>query len=138
MISMGCGDGQAMNRCTSMTLGGAEVTICTCDQSLCNKSGNLILDSKLIYFISFLISIANRTMWNMKSIKLSCTSCVSNLWHSWELIIFRIPSSYYVLHCTEVRFVSFLSGGFTIMAVINPPERKLAKRISVHCTQQFC
>ena len=32
---------------------------------------------------------------------------------------------------TEVRFSSFLSGGFTIMAVINPPEMKLAKRTSV-------
>ena len=30
---------------------------------------------------------------------------------------------------------SFLSGGFTTMAVINPPERKLAKRISVDCTK---
>ena len=30
--------------------------------------------------------------------------------------------------CTEVRFASFLSGGFTTMVVINPPERKLAKR----------
>ena len=35
-------------------------------------------------------------------------------------------------HCTEVRFASFLSGGFTTMAVINQPERKLAKRTSVH------
>ena len=34
-------------------------------------------------------------------------------------------------HCTAVRLASFLSGGFTTMAVINPPERKLAKRISV-------
>ena len=33
--------------------------------------------------------------------------------------------------CTEMRFASFLSGGFTAMIVINPPERKLAKRISV-------
>jgi hypothetical protein len=33
--------------------------------------------------------------------------------------------------CTEVLFASFLSGGFTAMAVINPPERKLAKRTSV-------
>ena len=33
---------------------------------------------------------------------------------------------------TEVRFASFLSGGFTTMTVINPLERKLAKRISVH------
>jgi len=35
---------------------------------------------------------------------------------------------------TEVRFASFLSGGFTTMAVINQPEKKLAKRTSV----QYC
>ena len=35
--------------------------------------------------------------------------------------------------CTEVRFASLLSGGFTTMAVINPPEKKLAKRTSVRC-----
>ena len=35
--------------------------------------------------------------------------------------------------CTEVRFARFLSGGFTNMAVINPPERKLAKRTLVQC-----
>ena len=40
-------------------------------------------------------------------------------------------SSYCTLHCTEVHFVSLLSGGFTTMAVINPPEKKLAKRTSV-------
>ena len=34
--------------------------------------------------------------------------------------------------CTEVRFASWLSGRFTTMAVINPPERKLAKHTSVH------
>ena len=33
--------------------------------------------------------------------------------------------------CTEVRFVSLLSGRFTTMAIINPLERKLAKRISM-------
>ena len=37
-------------------------------------------------------------------------------------------------HCTEVHFASFLSGEFTTMAVINPSEKKLAKRTSVHCT----
>ena len=37
--------------------------------------------------------------------------------------------------CTEVHFASFLSGGFTTMAVINPLERKLAKCTSVHCTK---
>ena len=38
---------------------------------------------------------------------------------------------------TEVRFASFLSDGFKTMAVINPLERKLAKRISVHL-QRIC
>ena len=38
-------------------------------------------------------------------------------------------------HFTEVRFASFISGGFTIIAVINPPERKLAKHTSVHWLQ---
>ena len=31
----------------------------------------------------------------------------------------------------QVRFASFLSDGFTTMAVINPPEKKLAKCTSV-------
>jgi hypothetical protein len=31
------------------------------------------------------------------------------------------------------HFASFLSGGFTSMAVINQLDRKLAKRISMHC-----
>ena len=34
-------------------------------------------------------------------------------------------------HPAEVQFASFLSGEFTTMAVINPPERKLTKRTSV-------
>ena len=33
--------------------------------------------------------------------------------------------------CTEVRFASLLSSGFTTMAVINPPEKNLANRTSV-------
>ena len=35
------------------------------------------------------------------------------------------------VQCTEVCFASFLSGGFTSLAVITPPERNLAKRTSV-------
>ena len=38
-------------------------------------------------------------------------------------------------HCTEMRFASLLSGEFTTMAVINPPENKLAKCTSVRCVQ---
>ena len=30
--------------------------------------------------------------------------------------------------CTEVRFATFLSDGFTSMAVINPLERKVTRR----------
>ena len=38
-------------------------------------------------------------------------------------------------HCTEVRLASFLYSGFNTMAmaVINPPEMKLALRISLQC-----
>ena len=35
------------------------------------------------------------------------------------------------MHCKEVRFASFFSGEFITVIVVNPPERKLAKRISV-------
>ena len=41
-------------------------------------------------------------------------------------------------HCPEVHFASFFSGGFTTMAVINPPERKLIKCTSaLHCPEHF-
>ena len=33
-----------------------------------------------------------------------------------------------------MRFASFFSGGFITAIVVNPPERKLAKCISVHCS----
>ena len=35
-------------------------------------------------------------------------------------------------HSTKVRFANLLFGGFTAMAVINPPEKKLANCTSVH------
>ena len=44
-----------------------------------------------------------------------------------------VPSS----QRTEVRFASFISGGFTTMSVINLPESKLAKRTSVPCVDIF-
>ena len=40
-------------------------------------------------------------------------------------------------HCTEVRFASFLSSGFTSMTEINSPEKELAKCTSVQCTGQM-
>jgi hypothetical protein len=43
-------------------------------------------------------------------------------------------SSIFVTSAQRCVFASFLSGGFTTMAVINPLERKLAKRTSVQCT----
>ena len=39
------------------------------------------------------------------------------------------------IHCTEMRFASFLSGG--LITVVNPLERKLAKRTSLPSTIQF-
>ena len=37
---------------------------------------------------------------------------------------------------TEMRFASFLSGGFITVIVVNPPEKKLAKRTSVQCLKK--
>ena len=38
--------------------------------------------------------------------------------------------------CTEVRFASFLSGRFITVVVVNLPEKELAKRTSVGCTEK--
>ena len=56
--------------------------------------------------------------------------CFATSWAScyFHFILFFIFLSE---ECTEVRFASFLSGGFTTVAVINPQEEKLAKRTSV-------
>ena len=40
-------------------------------------------------------------------------------------------------HSTEVRYVSFLSGGFITAIVVNPPERKLENRTSVHSSPHW-
>ena len=48
-----------------------------------------------------------------------------------KMILYNVLSN-----CTEVRFASFLSGGFITAIVVNPPERKLAKRTSVNCTDK--
>ena len=40
------------------------------------------------------------------------------------------------LYCREVRFASFLSGGFITAIVVNPLERKLAKRTSVYWSER--
>ena len=45
----------------------------------------------------------------------------------------KCPGNVTVDHCTEVRFASLFSGGFITAIVVNPPERKLAKRTSVQC-----
>ena len=52
-----------------------------------------------------------------------------------SIFFLKLESDFFdlLIHCTIVCFASFLSGGFTTMAVINPPESKLAKRTSVHC-----
>ena len=48
---------------------------------------------------------------------------------TWKIAAFSNST----LHCLEVRFASFLSGGFITVIGVNPPERKLAKSTSVDC-----
>ena len=54
------------------------------------------------------------------------------------LKIQNVTSNLLQPHCTELPFASFLSSGFIAMAVINPPEKKLAKGSSVHCFSDYC
>ena len=49
------------------------------------------------------------------------------------LMVQVVHTSFASQQCTGVRFDSLLSGRFTTMAVINAPERKMAKRTPVHC-----
>ena len=46
------------------------------------------------------------------------------------------PIVYPIAQCSAQRCI-FLSGEFTTMAVINPLEKKLAKRTSVQCSWNF-
>ena len=48
------------------------------------------------------------------------------------LRIFTVRKLSSSMQCTEVRFASFFSGGFITAIVVNPPERRLEKRTSVH------
>ena len=59
------------------------------------------------------------------------TEPVMKLCHGQRKLSFIL---FYLNYCTEVHSASFFSGEFTTMAVINPPERKLAKRTSVYCS----
>jgi hypothetical protein len=40
-----------------------------------------------------------------------------------------------IYHCTEVRFASFLSGKSMTAILVNPLEKKQAKRISGHWSE---
>ena len=64
---------------------------------------------------------------------LPCQICQKNIQTPSGLNTHMKPTYQY----TEVRFSSLLSGGFTTMAVINPPEKKLANRTSVHWQKKY-
>ena len=45
----------------------------------------------------------------------------------------NVPFERILHHCTGMRFASFLAGGFITAIAVNPMERKLDKRTSMHC-----
>jgi hypothetical protein len=59
---------------------------------------------------------------------------LSKIRSRFEFQIFNL--NYNFDHCTELRFASFFSGGYITAIVVNSPERKFAKRTSVHCTDK--
>ena len=63
------------------------------------------------------------------------TSKISGI-HVWQWNTCK-PDYNSSLYCTEVRFASFFFVGFITVIVVNPLERKLAKRTSVYCVHFF-
>ena len=60
------------------------------------------------------------------------TPCPHEAWCLGCEVFILVASGVWLSHqCTEVRFTSFLSGGFITAIVVKPPERKLAKHTSV-------
>ena len=94
------------------------VHLCPLDYKLLSTQfWSLLLKTNTLY--NAILRIARNFLETRENIKISTHPFyhVNLDWFSWE--------------CTEVRFGSLLSGGFTTMAVINPPEKKLANRTSM-------
>ena len=66
-----------------------------------------------------------------------CLICPKGLFPAERGILRAVRSSFRISlnspHCTEVHFASLFSCWFITAIVVNPPERKLAKRTSVQC-----
>ena len=96
---------------------------------LCALFYDLTRDSIANNFIRFVVAADSCNPWFLKFIMLT-------IWFG-ILLSHSEPKTTlvqkYATQCTEVRFASFLSGGFIIAIVVNQTKRKLAKRTSVHC-----
>ena len=64
-----------------------------------------------------------------------------HIWETWyvsQVFLNLIKSRWMdLVHCTQVRFSTYLSCGFITAIVVNPPESKLAKSTSVHCAPVY-
>ena len=69
----------------------------------------------------------------MQSLSLLCFKCFQKL-NSSSLDNGETDEPESPKQCTEVRFASFLSGGFTTMSMINLPDWKLPNGTSALCT----
>ena len=85
---------------------GEAVWLCDCSWKLCNCRASICYSSGMVVFF-----IAN---------EINTIHKITHVVHA-------------KLNTAEVHLASFLSGRFTTMAVINLPEKKLAKHTSVHC-----
>ena len=114
------------------------------------------------YGIKFYLkdSINSKYMFSLDNQKSSCVleyvvhvrkSCPSrNLYHStmetimylarktmFSFVSWSKQKAKHCLHCTEVRFASFLSDGFITGIVVNPLERKLGKCTFVYWNEKL-
>ena len=67
-------------------------------------------------------------LWEYVQIRVSS---VNKLYVLYKMLFLVTTYLHFINHCTEVRFASLFPSGFNTVIVVNPPERKLAKRTSV-------
>ena len=104
----------------------------------------IVNDTKIIIFQQCFLSFLCKSGRKTDKAKLYIQSTINTDYLLWQKSTAKIDSfhtSMFIiflvrrLQCTEVRFASFLSGGFITVIVVNSPEKKLEKRNSVKCTK---
>ena len=89
------------------------------------------------YYFMFLLLSHRNSLITQQKLWFVAQMCDSKLFEVFIIWFYEIYSSY-LTHFKEVQFASFVFGGFTTVAVINPLDRKLANHTYVYWPENKC